>query len=179
MAQFSAPPTYLSPLPHVCMIVLSVSNLITYNMTYIILTLSLPRLGPPTHHRSTSTRPWELKATCLLPTGYDSGCSLCVTVFVCKCVPLSLFLPLPGMWRFVWRVSHTLCYQHLCDEHKHSLRGLGVVSQMVQCQGLWVWFRGWWVALIPFLPSSVTLHSGTAKVPSSLTQGKGRVHLTP
>lgn len=25
------------------------------------------------------------------------------------------------MWRFVWCVSHTLCYQHLSDGHKHSL----------------------------------------------------------
>lgn len=159
MAQLSAPPTYLSPPLRVCMIVLSVSNLITYNSTYIVLTLSLPRLGPPTHHRPTSTHPWELSATCLLTAGYDSGCSLRVSVFVCvcKCVPLFLFPSVPGMWRFVWHVSHTLCYQHLCDEHKHSLRGLGVVSQMVQCQGPWVWFRGWWVALIPCLPSPVTL----------------------
>lgn len=68
---------------------------------------------------------------------------------------LLLFLParhhpvslcVPRMWRFVWHVSHTLCYQHLCDEHKHSLRGLAGrvgwvgVSQMVQCQGPQVWF---------------------------------------
>lgn len=60
---------------------------------------------------------------------------MCKPVCVCVCVSLCLFVSVPGMWRFVWRVSHTLCYQHLCDEHKHSLRGLGVVSQMVQCQG--------------------------------------------
>lgn len=45
-AQLSAPPTYLSPQLHVCMVVLSVSNLITYYSTCIVLTLSLPRLGP-------------------------------------------------------------------------------------------------------------------------------------
>lgn len=171
-SKLPAPPSYLSPLLHV-MIVLSVSNLITYHFTYIVLTLSLPRLGPPTHHRPTSTRPWDLKrATCLLTPGYDSGCSPCVKcVCVCECVPPStLFLSVPGMWRFVWRVSHTLCYQHLCDEHKHSLRGLGVVSQMVQCQGPRVWFRRWWVALIPRL--SEVLPPRAAKVPSSLARGK-------
>lgn len=67
------------------------------------------------------------------------------------CVYVCVYFSVPGMWRFVWRVSHTLCYQHLCDEHKHSLRGLGVVSQMVQCQGPWVWFRGWWAASHPVL----------------------------
>lgn len=62
---------------------------------------------------------------------------------MCQCVPFSLFLYVPGMWRFVWCVSHTLCYQHLCDEHKHSLRGLedGVTDGTVS--GSPSVFRGW------------------------------------
>lgn len=112
---------------------LSVSNLITHKLTCTVLTLSLRCLGPPTHHRATATRPWELRQNCLLSNGCDSEC-------VCKCVPPTPLLYVPGMWRFVWCVSHTLCYQHLCDEHKHSPRGRGLASQMVQCQGAWVWF---------------------------------------
>lgn len=88
--------------------------------------------------------------------------------------PVSLYVP--RMWRFVWHVSHTLCYQHLCDEHKHSLRGLAGrvgwvgVSQMVQCQGPQVWFWGWRVRLRPLV--SQVLSPRSAEVPSSLTQGE-------
>ena len=99
---------------------------------------------------------------------------LCVCLCVCVCVrrrvPLILVLPVPGMWRFVWRVSHTLCYQHLCDEHKHRLRGLGwgsVTDGTVSGSPS--------VVLKALLLSLATriLSTCAAKVPSFLTQGKG------
>lgn len=154
--QLSAPPTYFSLPLHVCSIFSFWFNYILLNIhsSYPVISLS-----GPTHSSQTNIHT-PLKSESNLPfDDWLCGCSLCVSVFMClcKCVLLFLFLSVPGMWRFVWRVSHTLCYQHLCDEYKHSLRGLGVVSQMVQCQGPWVWFRRWWVALILPLPSPVTL----------------------
>lgn len=76
------------------LIVLFVSNVITYNI-HATLTPSLLCLGPPTHHRRDSTHPWELRATRLLPTGYASGCCaglLSVCVCVCPALYLSLCL---------------------------------------------------------------------------------------
>lgn len=112
---------------------------VSFTFNYILLNIQNPypviTQSGSTHSSQTHSH-MPLRATCLLTTGCD--CELCLCV--CNCVPLILFLPVPGMWRFVWHVSHTLCYQHLCDEHKHSLRGLGVASQMVQCQGPQVWF---------------------------------------
>lgn len=156
------------------MILLSVSNLIIYYSIYRTPTLSLACLGPPTHHRPTATCPEERAASRQLVMTVNAA-PVFVCVCVCSCVPLILVLPVPGMWRFVWRVSHTLCYQHLCDEHKHSLRGLGwgsVTDGTVSGSPS--------VVLKALLLSLATriLSPCAAKVPSFLTQGKGRSHLT-
>lgn len=81
------------------------------------------------------------------------------------------------MWRFVWRVSRTLCYQHLCDEHKHSLRGLVGVGWQCVC----VWGGGVTDGTVSGSLSE-SLRRGRARsppgllrpaqVPSSLTQGE-------
>lgn len=138
---------------------LSVSNLITNNSTYIVLPCHYPVWVHPLIIDQYPHAPnsWERPASWQLVMIVDVD-NVYVCVCVCECVPLFLFLSVPGMWRFVWRVSHTPCYQHLCDEYKHSLRGPGVVSQMVQCQSPSVCFRGWRVAPLPCLQSRVTLH---------------------
>lgn len=68
IVKLSAPHTCLSTILHTCVIILSVSNLITYYSTYIALTLSLSRLGPPTHHSGWWAHPnapesWERPAS--------------------------------------------------------------------------------------------------------------------
>lgn len=167
-------PSHLTLAPAACLYDIAVS----FKFNYILLNIQNPypviSLSGSTHSSQTHSH-MPRRASCFPTTGYDCERCPCVCVCVCSCVPLILVLPVPGMWRFVWRVSHTLCYQHLCDEHKHSLRGLGwgsVTDGTVSGSPS--------VVLKALLLSLATriLSPCAAKVPSFLTQGKGRPHLT-
>ena len=155
MAQLSAPPPYLSP-PATRLYDNTVSFKFNYNPTYRALTLSLPRLGPPTHHRPTSTRPCEPRATCLLPTGY-SGCTLCKCTCVSKCVPPFTFFSQCLGCGDLYGVLVTPCVISISVMSISIAWGdWGVVSQMVQCQGPRVWFET--MESLVLIPSPKSCH---------------------
>lgn len=154
---------------HFSLTALSVSNLITPKLTYIVLTLSLPCLGPPTHHGAASTRPWEQRGTCLLTTGCDSGRILWVLVGLCLCVCDSAFSSFCSSMCLgcgdLYGVLVTPCVISISVMSISIAWGdWRVASQMVQCQGPWVCLEDG-EYLLCGCPNSVTMCPAPNRVP--------------